>query len=224
MQNDEVVISANVHNYLKTKKIVQVSLDLTGGALASAGLGNPERPPMQLIEVLPDEDKRVDWRVRVLQPGTASIRVSARTDEESDAMSMDFPVYIHGMLKTETFSRAMRSADKKGQLAFVVPHERLPDQSRIEIRYSPSIASAMVDALPYLIDYPYGCSEQTLNRFLPTVITQKMLLDMNLDLEEIQKKRTNLNAHEVGDDAAHAADWRREEGWDHQLVRARSGL
>ena len=28
----------------------------------------------------------------------------------------------------------------------------------------------MLDALPYLIEYPYGCTEQTLNRFLPTVI------------------------------------------------------
>ena len=24
------------------------------------------------------------------------------------------------------------------------------------------------------LDYPYGCTEQTLNRFLPTVITQKI--------------------------------------------------
>ena len=58
----------------------------------------------------------------------------------------------------------------------------------------------MVDALPYLADYPYGCTEQTLNRFLPTAITQKILLDMKLDLKDIQKKRTNLNAQEIGDD------------------------
>ena len=25
----------------------------------------------------------------------------------------------------------------------------------------------MLDALPYLIDYPYGCTEQTMSRFLP---------------------------------------------------------
>ena len=41
----------------------------------------------------------------------------------------------------------------------------------------------MVDALPYLVDYPYGCTEQTLNRFLPTVITQKVLLKMGLEPE-----------------------------------------
>ena len=79
----------------------------------------------------------------------------------------------------------------------------------MEIRYSPSVASAMVDALPYLVDYPYGCTEQTLNRFLPTVITQKVLLGMHLDLKDIQQKRTNLNAQEIGDDAKRAADWKR---------------
>ena len=46
----------------------------------------------------------------------------------------------------------------------------------------------MVDALPYLVDYPYGCTEQTLNRFLPTVITQKILLDMKLNLKEIERE------------------------------------
>ena len=67
----------------------------------------------------------------------------------------------------------------------------------------------MVDALPYLIDYPYGCTEQTLNRFLPAVITQQTLLRMRLDLKAIQQKRTNLNAQEIGDAAERAKGWKR---------------
>ena len=69
----------------------------------------------------------------------------------------------------------------------------------------------MVDALPYLADYPYGCTEQTLNRFLPSVITQQTLLRMNLDLAAIGRKRTNLNAQEIGDDRERAAQWQRFE-------------
>ncbi len=53
--------------------------------------------------------------------------------------------------------------------------------------------------LPYLAEYPYGCTEQTLNKFLPTLITQKILQNMQLDLKAIQQKRTNLNAQEIGD-------------------------
>ena len=79
----------------------------------------------------------------------------------------------------------------------------------LEVRYSPTLAGAMVDALPYLVDYPYGCTEQTLNRFLPTVITQKVLIRMGLDLKKIQEKRTNLNAQEIGDDRQRMADWKR---------------
>jgi uncharacterized protein YfaS (alpha-2-macroglobulin family) len=70
---------------------------------------------------------------------------------------------------------------------------------------------AMVDALPYLAEYPYGCTEQTLNRFLPSVITQKTLQRMNLDLAAIGEKRTNLNAQEIGDDRERAKGWRRFE-------------
>ena len=94
-------------------------------------------------------------------------------------------------------------------MAFDVPEKRRPKQSRLEVRYSPTLAGAMVDALPYLVDYPYGCTEQTLNRFLPTVITQKVLLDMKLNLAEIRKKRTNLNAQEIGDDTERAKQWKR---------------
>ena len=68
----------------------------------------------------------------------------------------------------------------------------------------------MVDALPYLVDYPYGCTEQTLNRFLPTVITQKMLQRHEARPEgRSAKKRTNLNAQEIGDDQERAKQWKR---------------
>src|SRR4030095_6207158 len=41
----------------------------------------------------------------------------------------------------------------------------------------------MLDALPYLIDYPYGCTEQTMSRFVPAIITAKTLKDQGLSPE-----------------------------------------
>ena len=143
-------------------------------------------------------EKRVDWLVKAVREGEASITMKALTDEESDAMQMSYPVLVHGMLKTESFSGALSSDQKKGVIKLKVPAERRPEQTRLEVRYSPSLATAMVDALPYLVDYPYGCTEQTLNRFIPTVITQKILLNMGIDLKDVKKKRTNLNAQEIG--------------------------
>ena len=203
VQTDEVVLSANVHNYLKSAKAVDVVLELGGDTLA------PMTDLLQKINIPAGGEQRVDWRVKVTNEGEAVIRMKALTDEESDAMQMTFPAYIHGMLKTESFSGAIRPDQNSGKLTFNVPAERRINDSRLEVRYSPSLAGAMVDALPYMVEYPYGCTEQTLNRFLPTVITQRVLQKMQLDLKAIGEKRTNLNAQEIGDDRERAKGWKR---------------
>ena len=197
-----------MHNFLKEKKQVRVSLELPADCLS------PMNDNLtQTVEIEPASEKRVDWRVKAVKAGQAVIRMKALTDEESDAMEMKFLVYVHGMLKTESFSGVIRPEKESALVAIRVPAERRPEQTRLEVRWSPTLAGAMVDALPYLMDYPYGCTEQTLNRFLPTVITQKALLQMGLNLKEIQQKRTNLNAQEIGDDASRAADWAHSGGY-----------
>ncbi len=203
VEKDEVALSANVHNYLKAAKQVTVALELDGNCLTS--LTDLTR---QVI-VPSGGEVRVDWRVKVAHEGEAVIRMKALSDEESDAVEQRIPVYVHGMLKTESFSGALRPDDSAGKITYRVPAERRIEQSRLEVRDSPTLAGAMVDALPYLVDYPYGCTEQTLNRFLPTVITQRVLINMGLDLKKIEEKRTNLNAQEIGNDAERAKQWKR---------------
>jgi uncharacterized protein YfaS (alpha-2-macroglobulin family) len=219
-----------VEKDLKTKKKVKVVLEIDeqDGAHVSAfgdgsgmliaierlapGARSSKLPGFELpkdIEVDASGEKRVDWRIRVDKPGQIVVRMKAITDEESDAMQLSFPAYVHGMLKTESFCGVIRPDKDPGSatIDIKVPAERKPEQSRLEIRYSPSLACAMVDALPYLVDYPYEYCDASLNRFVPTVITQKILVGMKLDLKAIEKKRTNLNAQEIGDDAARAQQW-----------------
>jgi uncharacterized protein YfaS (alpha-2-macroglobulin family) len=203
VQKDEVVLSANVHNYLKDAKQVEVALELDGKTLQPMG------ELKQSVKVEPNKEARIDWRVRVTDEGQAVVRMKALTDQESDAMEQKFPCYVHGMLKMEARSGAIRPEDAAGKMTFQVPAERRPKESRLEVRFSPTLAGSMVDALPYMVDFPYGCTEQTLNRFLPTVITQKVLLQMGVDLKEVQKKQTNLNAQEIGDDRERAKQWKR---------------
>jgi uncharacterized protein YfaS (alpha-2-macroglobulin family) len=203
VQKDEVVLSANVHNYLKKQKAVKVTLDVSGETLSLTN------SPTQTVSIPAGGEKRVDWRVKVKAEGQAVVRVKAVTDEESDAMEMRFPSYVHGMLKMDSFSGVIRPDKNAATVLMNVPRERRINESRLEVRYSPTLAGAMVDALPYMVEYPYGCTEQTLNRFLPTVITQRVLQRMKLDLKDIEKKRTNLNAAEMGDAKERAKGWKR---------------
>jgi uncharacterized protein YfaS (alpha-2-macroglobulin family) len=219
VQKDEVIISANVHNYLTSAKTVNVALELEGNTLAL----EPGLAKAQLAaKIASYGEQRVDWRVKVLQPGLATVRVKALTSEESDAMQMTFPVYVHGMLKTESFSGAIRPDGTQAEVKLRVPNERLPEYSSLVVRYSPTLAGAMVDALPYLVEYPYNGSDMSLNRFLPTVLTQSVLKRMGVSLKDIRDKRANLNAQEVGDAKTRAADWKRitQDSWgqDHNPV------
>jgi uncharacterized protein YfaS (alpha-2-macroglobulin family) len=205
VETDEVVLSANVHNYLKNKKTVRVRLEFEGGCLALMKGDNSEKS----VIIDPDGEKRVNWRVTVVREGQAVIRMKALTDEESDAVQMQFPVYVHGTTKQVPRSGVIRPEATEASVLFQVPAERRVDESRLELRFTPTLAGAMVDALPYLASYPYGCTEQTLNRFLPTVITQRILVQMGLDLQAIKEKRTNLNAQEIGHDRQRAGQWLR---------------
>ncbi len=205
VEKDEVVLSANVHNYLKRDKRVNVQLEFDKQLM---GLLKDEKP--QKTVIIPSQaEKRIDWRVKVLKEGEVAIRMLALTDEESDAVQMRFPVHVHGISKQVPRSGVIRPQHTEAELVFSVPADRRVSESRLELRYSPTLAGVMVDALPYLVGYPYGCTEQTLNRFLPTVITQQILLKMGLDLAQIKEKRTNLNPQEIGDDRERAGQWRR---------------
>ena len=118
------------------------------------------------------------------------------------------PVLVHGMIRQDAWSRIVEPGVDSAKIQIEVPAQRRPDQSKLTIRFSPTIAGAVVDAIPYLASYPYGCTEQTLNRFVPAVIAQKMLKDLKINLTEVKAKRTNLNPQELGDSAERAAQWK----------------
>lgn len=202
VERDEVVLSANVHNYLKEAKSVKVRLEQTGDALTLPD--NLE----QTVEVPAGGERRVDWLVKAAHEGEAVIRMAALTDVESDAVEGRLPVFVHGMLKMDSYTGSLRGDQERDTFEITVPSERRAEQTRLEVQYSPTLAGAMVDALPYLVAYPYGCTEQTLNRFLPAVVTQQTLKQLGLNLKQIQEKRTNLNAGELGDAAERAKQWK----------------
>ncbi len=200
VEKDKVVFSANVHNYLQTEKRVAVSLETQGGLkirpMEAEVATLPGEPPQMLLDRLPTQhvtipaggEKRVDWFVQAQAAGDAVVRMKAITDEESDAMEKTLPVYVHGMLKTDSFSAYVAPDKNTGTITVNVPEARRPEETKLTVRFAPSLAVSMVDALPYLVDYPYGCTEQTLNRFLPTVIVQKVIQETGVRRQESGEK------------------------------------
>ena len=171
---DEVTISGLFDNRTAGALRVKPKLEADGLDLLSPG---PET-----VEVEAGGEARIDWRARVVVPGTARLRLAARAGELSDGMEKSFAMEPHGIDALVARSFAM----KGGELAFAldVPAARRRESTEMVLQVSPSLAVTMLDALPYLVDYPYGCTEQTLSRFLPAAIVAKTLRDRGLSPED----------------------------------------
>ena len=191
IESDEVTLSAIVHNYHKEAKEVAVSLEMDGGLLSTSD------PASSNVAIPAGGETRVDWTAKVSGEGEATIRMKAIANDDADAMEMKFPVYIHGMLRTESYSRAISAEQNSAVIPFTIPEESRPSDSKLIVRYSPSVAAAMVEALPYLANYPYESTDQTLNRFVPMVVTHDLLKSMNLDLAAIKNQKIKLNPQEL---------------------------
>ena len=201
-ERDEVILSANVHNYLDAATTVRVELQLDGEELVATDSLN------HTVEVPADGEARVDWTVKVARPGDAVVCMRAITDRESDAVERTFPVLVHGMLKTEAWTGSIASTGNLATFDVRVPAERRPEQTELVIRYSPTLAGAMVDALPYLIDGPHNTTDGKLYRFVPGLIVQRILQRTGVNLADVERKRANLNAQQLGDSKERAKQWK----------------
>ena len=184
-ERDEVVLSALVNAYFDEAIPVTVTLDLGGGTLKLLD------PADRKVTVAAGGEVRVDWRLKVTGSGKAEVLVKALSDRESDAVKRTFPVLRYGAPRTVTRTATLLT-DGKADLTFEAPAARAPGSASLEITLHPTLAGVLVDALPYLLQYPYGCVEQTLSRFLPAVVTRATLRNMGINLEDIQKKRKDL--------------------------------
>ena len=200
-EGDTVTISGIVHNYLSSDKATEVELQVNGARLLDAA--------KQSFTIPQNGERRVNWRVQAPQIGNVSLLATAKTNEESDGVELPLPIVPGGLHQTKSGVTTLSEDSAEKVISLDLPGNANSLARTLRIEASPSIAASLFGALDYLTAYPYGCTEQTLSRFLPTVITQKILKGMGLDLSDIREKRTNLNAQEIGEGNERAKQWKR---------------
>src|SRR4029453_9438953 len=65
-----------------------------------------------------------------------------------------------------------------------IPAESNPAARTIQVSLAPSLAGALLGALDFLTGYPYGCTEQTLSEYLPTLIVARTMAQLKLEPTE----------------------------------------
>jgi uncharacterized protein YfaS (alpha-2-macroglobulin family) len=177
VQNDEVIISSIIHNYLDKDKDAVIkfrtdNLELIGDSTFKINLKS-------------NSENRIDWKVKVNNPaGIGKITCQALTNEESDAVEMKVPVQPSGIQLNQNLVTDITN-DTTSEIKYLnLPEEIDIRTASLVLNTSPSIASAILLSLDELAGYPYGCVEQTMSRFLPTIVVARTFKDLKTGLKE----------------------------------------
>ncbi|VGO16593.1 Secretory immunoglobulin A-binding protein EsiB [Pontiella desulfatans] len=180
VEGDDVEITGSLRNHSTNSLDAAASCAVEGGAaaLASDAMKN-------VGELMPGEERMLGWTLKAEVEGSAMVTVSSVAGNVSDAMARPVPVLPHGMLKRGGRSGVLAGDRHEERVVIEVPEAIEPGSLEFSLNCTPNMLESVATALPYLADYPHGCVEQTLNRFLPSLVVLQTLDRLGLEMEDL---------------------------------------
>lgn len=168
-EGDSITISTKIANITENQLSGQALLVLTdaiSGKEIDAQLGNSEKNKAFTVDA--KGNTQVSWKLSIPYDVQAvHYKVIAKSGEFSDGEQNALPVLSNRMLVTETLPMWIKSNETKTftldklktNTSTTLKHHKLT----LEMTSNP--AWYAVQALPYLMEYPYECNEQTFSRY-----------------------------------------------------------
>lgn len=163
-RGDAATVSVIAHNFLPAAQPARISLQGEGVEVGGAAERQVTLPARG--------QARLDFPVRAAAIGTATVRARVLTDQESDAVELALPIRPQGSPAVEA-RRGVLEGDATKVETMAFPPTSVREGRELRIHASPSLALSILPALDYLAGFPYGCTEQTMSRFLPSVIVSQ---------------------------------------------------
>jgi uncharacterized protein YfaS (alpha-2-macroglobulin family) len=113
--------------------------------------------------------------LRAVRAGSATLIATSRAAQASDGVEQTFRIAPRMVEGQRSVSKAVEGTGR-------LDPPRLPDGAqayRAELTIAPSLASGMIQSLDSLIGFPYGCVEQTMSRFLPSLLLSQILAEVD---------------------------------------------
>ncbi len=194
--DDRAELAANVTNNTAQALAVEVSLAADDGVLI-----DPATPAAQTVTVPANGETKVTWQVVVQDvPQTELVFAAVSSDGQyKDAAKPRLTTGPDGSLLVLRYT-APDTVGTAGQLVeggqrsevIALPPGFDERRGELTVQLDPSLAAGMRDGLSYLEHYPYECTEQTVSRFLPNVLTYDALKSLGIENKELEAKLPGL--------------------------------
>ena len=116
------------------------------------------------VEIPPGDSREVRFPMAVERVGVMRLQFAALSNEGRDATEIEIPVLVPAT-KQAFADYGMTSSSVSR--AVQVPKDALPGFGGLEVSMSSTALNGLEDAVDYLVNYRYECSEQTSSRILP---------------------------------------------------------
>lgn len=190
-EGDEITISTIVHNYLNEQKRTKVSFKADNLTVIRSNINTPgystnlynQEEGLYELTIDKNTELRIDWVVKVDIPiGEVKLNAAALTNSESDALQLKVPVIPKGIREVKSVTTEF-SDKKEENLQFNIPMDVDLRSAKFSFAVTPTLAGTILKALDDLAGYPYGCVEQTMSRFLPTIIAANTFNDLKIQMK-----------------------------------------
>jgi len=160
-------------------------LRIDGGLRAEGAIARDAGNGAGPVQVPAQSEARTAWAITARGAGDALLRLEARAGEQSDGIELALPVYPDVVVQETAASGLLAAGRTKQVVTLVLPRSLKDARPEVTLVLTPGVAAPLVDALPYLVTYPYGCVEQTVSRFVPAVVARRVLARYGLDAAQL---------------------------------------
>lgn len=180
-QGDDLVIAAKISNLSREALTGTATLEIVDAqTLQVQNLPFGIRDAKTTFSVAADQSTTATWRIHVPESRyePVLIRISAQAGSFTDGEENMLPVLTNRMMVTETLPLWMNGAGTKSfrfDKLLQSGASKTLSQYRLTLEYTPNPAWYAVQALPYLMEYPYECAEQTFNRYYANALAAHIL-------------------------------------------------
>ncbi len=180
---DTIRIYADIYNYTDKPTNGVATLKARGAEI----LGNHRVG----FHALSGASTRVFWTLKVSDVEKVTVKALFESSAGNDAVQMEHPVRPVGK---DVVITGKKEDFGDGKFEIRIPSDARELRGRVRVVPKGSGRAAIMAALKYLIKYPYGCVEQTMDRFLPLVVAAEVVGEAGKGKAFIQQHKRMIEA------------------------------
>jgi uncharacterized protein YfaS (alpha-2-macroglobulin family) len=217
---DATTIGLAIHNDTDKPGVAKVTASASGVTLDKH---------TATVDVPASGVARVAFSASAAELGSATFDFTVAMNGDDDAVRVTVPIVRPRIIESRTVAKGVLDAGGRTQVTLDLGAGTLRDESELIVTIDRTGLGDLEPSLRYLVEYPYGCLEQTLSKFVPLAKAKDLSKSLGIAGLDGTKMEAYLKAgvakvarHQQGD--GHFSLWPQSQTHPHLTVLAIWGL